>query len=306
MGDWLSWFGDQASNISTATIIAWLEWLVSALVAVFIYLYNLLVAVFQFFVGLAKTVGQFFATLWNDFFKGIFQSLWNAIVKVHDWLEGILQPIVNFLKAALKWMNLIFKTYIQPFLKVLSIVRGFLNVLRTFGIKWAGELDAWLGKIQNDIIQAFQKAVGYINAVIGIVNSLADPLGLFRRPTFVMSMRRIFPSFMRGVSGMPLGYFFPQPGKGAPAGMGAPPFPLNLNNTTQNPPPSGYLNDDDGLENFDGWDGTDPLADDSMDSMTGLDYFTSDAWYDNAPDDPVAALDALQLAAWAGITSTQQ
>jgi hypothetical protein len=276
-------------------IIAFLQYLIGLLVALFTYLYELLAAVFNFFYNLIVRIGQFFETLWVDFIKGVFQDIWSAIVKVHDWLENLLAPIINFLKMVQAYVQWFFNTYIKPFLNLISQVRSFLNLLRQFGIKWAAELDAWLGKVQADIIGAFQKLQGYINAIIGIVNSLADPLGLFRRPTFVMSMRRIFPSFMRGVSGMPLGYFFPSPLKNAMNGAGPTQFPFNISNPQQNPPPSGYLSGDDGLGNFGGWDGTDPLPDGTMDDMTAWDFFNDDNWPSPVNDDPAqAAQDAWQ------------
>jgi hypothetical protein len=292
--DWLDFLAGAAGDIG-ADIQAFLAWLVGLIVAAFVYLYNLLAAVFNFFYSLLQKIADFFKTLWNDFFKGIFTALWSAIVKVHDWLENLLSPIINFLKQVRAWVDWFFTTYVKPFLNILSQVRNFLNILRQFGIKWAATLDSLLGKVQSDISGAFLKIQGYLNSLIGIVSSLSDPLGLFRRPTFVMSMRRIFPSFMRGVSGMPLGYFFPSPVKGAGAGLGPTPFPFNQTNTTQNPPPSGYFGDDDGLGNFGGWDGTDPLADTDADEMTAMDYFNDDAWPDPVNDDPAqAAQDAWQ------------
>jgi hypothetical protein len=293
MFDWLNTLLGAGDGIG-ADIVAFLQYLIGLLVALFAFLYNLLVAVFNFLYSILLKIANFFKMLWEDFFKGIFTSLWSAIVKVHDWLENLLQPIIQFLQKIKAWVDWFFTTYVKPILNILSQIRSFLNILKAFGVKWAAELDAWLGKVQSDIISAFNKVNGYLNAVIGIVNSLADPLGLFRRPTFVMSMRRIFPSFARGVSGMPLGYFFPSPVKGAMNGTGPTQFPLNLANTTQNPPPSGYFDGDDGLGDFGGWDGTDPLADTDADSMTALDYFNDDLYPDPQYSD---VADALQAAA---------
>jgi hypothetical protein len=285
MWDWLDGLLGAGDAIG-ADIAAFLTYLLGLLVAIFEFLYQLLVAIFNYLLQLMKDIGKFFQWLWQDVLKGILGDLWSAIVKVHDWLENLLQPIIDFLNKLRQWVQWIFTTYIKPFLNLLQQIRGFLNILKAFGVKWAAQLDQILGQVQADIIGAFQKAMGYINAIIGIVNSLADPLGLFRRPTFVMSMRRIFPSFMRGVSGMPVGYFFPSPGKNPGAGMGVPPSPLNLSDPTQNPPPSGYFGDDDGLGDFGGWDGTDPLADSDADDMTAMDYFDDDQYPDPVCSDP--------------------
>jgi hypothetical protein len=305
MGDFLDGLGALADQIGQ-DIVAFLQYLLSVLVAVFQFLYSLLAAVFNFFLDLVKRIGQLFITLWTQFFKGIFASLWSAIVKVHDWLESVLSPIIHFLQQIRAWVDWFFQTYVKPLLNLINQVRSFLNILRAFGIKWAAQLDALLGKVEADIAGAFLKIQGYLNALIGIVNSLADPLGLFRRPTFVMSMRRIFPSFLRGISGMPVGYFFPSPRKGAGAGLGAPSFPFSAISPAQNPPPSGYLSGDDGLGDFGGVAPGDTIPDYSMDSMYPLDFFNDDLYPDPECTDPVSCLAALQQQAANAITGGDQ
>ncbi|HWY55746.1 MAG TPA: hypothetical protein VNZ03_14860 [Terriglobales bacterium] len=287
MWDWLDAFSNSLGD-AAASIIAALQFLYALLVAVAQFLYSLLVAVFNFLVNILKKVAAFLHTLWDSFFKKIFTDIINAIRKLHAWLELHLGPFIKWLQQARAFLDRIFRLYIKPILNLIQHVRQYLQILRLLGVKWAGALDARLGQIEGAIAGIFLRIQGYLNAVIGIVNSLSDPLGLFRRPTFVMSMRRIFPSFMRGVSGMPLGYFFPSPRSNAGNGLGPTQFPLNLTNTTQNPLPSGYLGGDDGLGNFGGWDGVDPLADTSMDGMTVLDYFNDDLYPEPVCSDPVS------------------
>jgi hypothetical protein len=285
MGDWLDTLFGAAGDIG-ADIAAFLQYLIALLVALFQFLYSLLAAIFNFLYSILQKVVQFFEDIWNNFLSGIFSDIWSAIVKVHDWLENLLQPIIDFLNKIKEWVNWVYTTYVRPFLNILNQVRSFLNLLRQFGIKWAAELDSWLGKISSDIQGAFNKLNGYLNAIIGIVNSLADPLGLFRGPTLLMSMRRIFPGLARGVSGLPLGYFFPSPLKNAFSGTGPVSYPFNPSDPSQNPPVSNYFNDDDGLGDFDGWDGTDPIDNDDADDVQALDFFNDDNWPDPVNDDP--------------------
>jgi len=304
MDDWLSGLTDALSVVG-ADIIAFLDWLVQELVLVFQFLYNLLAAVFNFFYALAQKIGDFFVHIWEDWLKGILQDIWGVIQKVHTWLENLLSPIIHFLKLVYSYVNWFFQTYLKPFLTLLNHIRSFLNILASFGVKWAKELDQWLGKIEAQIIATFQKVEGYLNSIIGIINSLADPLGLFRGPTFVMSMRRIFPSFARGISGMPMGYFFPSPVKGSSSWLGPTPANFNPANSNMNPPPSTYLGEDDGLGDFGGVEEGETISDDDANNMQALDYFNDDLYpsppYDDASD---AADDAWTAILQGGIVSS--
>lgn len=291
--DWLSGLSDFLSQLGS-DIVAFLQWLVNELIALFVFLYNLLGAVFQYLWGLLKAVGQFFHTIWDFVYNKILVPLWNAIVKVHNWIESKLAPIINFLQKVRDYLNRWFNAYIKPILNLISSVRKFLEILRAFGIKWAAQLDKFLGQIQQDITKTFLKVQGYLNAVIGIVNALSDPLGLFRRPTLLMSLRRIAPSLCRGLTGLPLGYYFPSPRQGAGAGLGPTQFPFKLSDPNQNPAPSAYFGGDDGLGNFGGFDFNSTPPDDAGDSMSALDYF-DDSLYPQSPvTDPAQSISDYQ------------
>jgi len=289
MWDWLSGLGDWASQL-LGDIISFLQWLLQVLIEVFQYIYALLVAVFQFFVSIFQSVWNFLKSVWNGFFKNIFTKVWQIYTKVHDWLEAHLKPILDFLKKVRALWDRWFKQYIKPILSLIGTIRKFLQILRAFGIKWAAELDKILGKVQADITRAFLKVQGYLNSLINIVNAISDPLGLLRRPTLVMSMRRIFPSWFHTLSGLPLGYFLPSPSKGVGAGLGPTKFPFNPSDPAQNPVASSYFNGDDGLGGFGGFDLTQIPPDTAADGTTALDYFNDDLYPSSNYSDPADAL----------------
>ena len=281
MGDFLDGLADAAGQIGS-DIIAFLSYLISLLVALFEFLYTLIALIFQYFWTVLKTLGQWAHWVWEEMYEKLLLPIWHVYQQVHDWLEGILSPIISVIKKIRDFLNRWFLAYIKPILKVIGTIRKFLEILRAFGVQWAGALDKILGKIQSDITKTFQKVQGYLNAVIGILNSLADPLGLFRRPTLLMSLRRIAPSLCRGITGMPLGYLLPSPKQLGLSASGATQFPFNASDPAQNPPPSSYFAGDDGLGDFGGFDFTETPPDDAADNVDPMDYFNDD----NYPDPP--------------------
>lgn len=290
MWDFLGGLDDWAAQLG-ADIIAFVSWLASTIVAVFVYLYSLIAAVFQFLWNGLKVIADALHTVWDQIYNKVLLPIWHAIQAVHAWLESVLSPIISVIKKIRDFLNRWFLAYIKPILKVIGTIRKFLEILRAFGVQWAGTLDKLLGKIQNDITKTFQKVQSYLNNVINLLNALADPLGLFRRPTLVMSMRRIFPSALHTITGLPLGYFFPTPRKNPAPGLGPTPFPFNASDPSHNPVASSYFNGDDGLGDFGGYDVTETPADDSIDGTTPLDFFNADAY----PDPPYSdATDGMQ------------
>lgn len=270
MWDWLD--GLASLNIG-ADIIAFLNYLLQVLVAVFEFLYTLLAAVFNFLWALLVKVGDFFKTLWTGFFKKIFQGFFHAILKVHDWLEAKLGPVIRFLQKMRAYIDRWYRLYIKPILNMIQSVRKFLEILRLFGIKWAAALDARLAQVENDINQVFATVRGIINGFIDILNAIADPMGLLRRPTLILSLRRTFNALVRLHTGLPPAYFFPSPRSTAAVGLGRLPLNFNAADPAMNPPASYYLSQDDGLGSFNGFLAGEVPDDSEIDDADPLDAF---------------------------------
>jgi len=300
MFDWLDQFANSLGD-AAASIIAALQFLFALLVAVANFLYQLIAAVFNFLVNILKKIASFFHWLWDNFFKRIFADLLKAIRAAHQWLETHLGPFVKWMQQARAWLDRMFRLYIKPFLNMLQHVRQYLQILRLMGVKWAGALDARLGQIEGRIAGIFLEARAILTGFIDIANALADPLNLFRRPTLVLSIRRIIPSLVRVTTGLPMGYFLPSPRKNAAPGLGPTPFNFDPGNAAVNPPASEYFSNDDGLGTFSGFaDGSIP-DDGAVDDLSVLDIF-DDGLYDTPLcQDAVHCLTVLQTQAYARI-----
>jgi hypothetical protein len=280
MLDWLTSFANDLGGL-TALWQA-LVFLFNLLVAVANFLLKLILQLWDIIKSVVGWVAKVFKTLWDSFFKKIFVSLFNALRKLHGWLEAHLGPIIKWIQHARAYLDRLFRLYVKPILNMLQHVRQFLGVLRLLHIKWAAALDAKLGKVEADIAGLFLAVRGILTGAIDILNCLADPLNLFRRPTAVLSIRRIIPSLVRVLTGRPMGFFLPSPRKGVGAGLGPLPFNFTPSDTAFNPAASSYFAGDDGLGAFQGFaNGTIP-DDASVDDLQPLDYFNSDLY--PAPD----------------------
>jgi hypothetical protein len=270
-------------------IIGFLGGAESAILSVLVQLFKLVIAIFQFIwqailivvnylLSAFKAVANFFSHVWSNFFKGIFTHLYNGIVKVTQWLESHLRPIIQFLQKVQKYIDKIYKTYIAPVLKMIQRIRQFLSILRLLHVQWAIKLDAILSKVQTDIQRVFLEIRGILTTAIDLLNIVADPLRLLRKPTLILSLRRTIHALIRSVTGLPPGFFFPSPRKGAPKGLGFLPLNFDARNPDHNPPASYYLGLDYGVPGLDGHDPTVPVPDEFINSMERIDYFDDDAW----------------------------
>lgn len=200
-------------------IIDLLVFLFNLLINLLVFVWNVLVAVFNFFLGIVRHVAGFFRFLWDRFFKVIFTKLINGIIRLHQWLEEKLAPVLRFLQKVRAFVDRIFNTYIRPILRIISRVRQFLTVLRLFGLDIARRLDRILAQVQGNIAQAFLIIRGALNLAIDWINALGDARKLARMILLVTAGRRAVALWTQITTRLPIGFFFPTPlkeGKPAP------------------------------------------------------------------------------------------
>lgn len=282
-------------------IISALGSVVGEIEAILVYLFQLLVAVAQFIwngllivaqyaVDGLKAVGSFFRHIWDNFFKGIFQDIWKGIVKVHDWLEAHLRPLINFLKKVQKYFDKIYKTYVRPFLIAIQRIRKVISILRLLHIHIADGLDKILAQVQRDVQNTFLQIRGILNTTIDLLNIVADPTKLLRRPTLILSLRRVWHSYIRQLTGFPPAYFFPSPRPNAPKGLGFLPGNFNPGDPNQNPPASYYLGLDPEVPTFDFLGDGEVIGDGAVDDVEMLDFFNSQLYDDGPCIDPAQCM----------------
>lgn len=287
MFDFLNALQDALSSV-VGEIEQLVVFLFEALISVFQFLGSLILGIFGYQGQVNADIGSFFGETVGSFFKSIFSAILKGIVKFGAWLAAIFGPILKHLRQISQYIDRLYRTYVVPILRWIRLARLFLTLLKALGVKWAKKLDAILGTIQNDIQRAFLTIRGYLNILIDLANILADPTMLLRRPTTLLSIMRISRAAVRMFTGLPPGFFFPSPVKGAPLGLGFTGKGFDPSDPLQNPPPSYYLAFDGGVGDFSGLDPGTTIPDDAADSLQPWQYFTDSAWDVSPCVDPVA------------------
>lgn len=191
-----------------------LDWLLTALEIIWNGLVTVLNALAAFFLNILRPIANLFRSLWDNFLKGIFTKLVNAIIKAHDWLEEHLGPIIKWVQRVRAYIDRLFNTYIRPILDTITKIHQALSVLKALHIQWAAALDAKLSQIEGKIASVFLEVRSKINQIIDVLDIIIDPERLLRHPQLIVSIRRSVPAIFRVVTGMPIGYFLPATGSG--------------------------------------------------------------------------------------------
>lgn len=143
-------------------------------------LYNIILGIVEFLYGLFKILLSGFLHIIRDLFTGNFQQLWQDILNLRAALQAFFQPILAAIRAEQLFLQHLFNLYLRPVLAFIGALRNVLGVLRRMGLKWAGALDDYLGKIEGYIITAYQTIIQAINRHADIFEVLLSPLGFLR------------------------------------------------------------------------------------------------------------------------------
>lgn len=258
-----------------------------------------IVTLWNFVTSALKVIGQFFQTigaflnhLWQNFFKQLLTHPIQFLRTLQQWLERHLRPILNFLRRIRALQDAYFRHYLKPLLDMLQHVRQFLQLLRLLHVQFAAQLDNYIAGLEARLATTFATLRAAVNNAIDVVNLLADPTLLIRKPVLLLSIRRQLPALIAAVTGRPPGYWFPSPrgsGGGAFAPVGSNYLPSD---PSQNPKVSSYLGYEDGITNTPPLDIGFTVGVTVVDHVDIMDYF-NDALYP-APTctDPAKCLDA--------------
>jgi hypothetical protein len=125
-----------------------------------------------------------FATWWKE--KAA-PWLVRAFDKVDMWFKahfGWLFTWVHRIQSILGW---VYKNVLRPLFQFLEVSRLALRLLASLGVKWAGKLDAVLGRIEQKLFSLFYSLVSFVNGIASILDLIFNPWGALRRSLFLWS-----------------------------------------------------------------------------------------------------------------------
>jgi len=273
-----------------AYVLQVLQWLWTVLVQLGTFLWDVILKVFEYAWTFLKKIAGLFRSLWDNFFKKIWDGILKGVQKAQQWLESKLGPIISFLKRVRALYDRWFKEFIKPLLTFLQRIRRIIQLLHFLHIHIFDGLDKLLGKIEQKISTAVLTIRGVLNNMIDLLNIVADPMQIIRRPTLVYSFRRVFLTCFRVFTGLPPGYFVPSPKPTAKKGTGFLPLDFDPFNADMNPVASSYMGNEGLPGDFSGFIEGEIPDDSAVDDLTLLDYFDDNLFLDPVCTDPASCL----------------
>lgn len=287
--DIIVWVEGLLQNLADY-LLQLLQWIWNVLVLIGNFLWNVLLDIFKYAWTFLKKAGALFRSLWDNFFKKIWNAVLKAVQKAQHWLEQKLGPVIQFLQKLRKLYDRWFKNYIKPLLTFLQRLRKFIAIMKLLHIHVFDGLDKQLAKIENKITTAVLAIRGFLNNLIDLVNLIADPLNILRRPTLVYSFRRVALSLVKVFTHLPPGFFVPSPRSSAPKGTGFLPVNFTSGDATYNPVASTFLGNEGLPGDFNGFIGGVEPPDSAVDDLSMLDYFDDSLYAQPECSDPARCL----------------
>lgn len=293
-------FGGLSSFLNS--IVQFLISLVNILVQVLNAIVQALRTVFAWALTALKSLGRFLKHVWDVGIKGVLSKLVSWVRTAQKWLEDHLRPLLQFLQKMRAYLDRIYRMYIRPYLLFLQRLRRWLALLKLLHLKFAAQLDARILKTERALSGNFLRVRTVLNDIIGLVNAVSHAGRLSRMVAVAIFGRRTAAAAVRAVTGLPIGFFFPNPSKSALPFEKPVTRSSQLDSPVTNPSVASLLG---GLLDLpdSGFTDTDPTPGDAeLDAIETVPYFdqfrdamlAAELFDDLTPDLHVSILEAVQ------------
>ena len=240
MWDFLGGIGDVLSGIGSdvwSVIQTLAGWVLSG----FETLGAAIVAVWNYLLSALSKIGNFLAHVWQHFIKGIFVDALHLLERIFAFLHKYAALAFKYLHRVQQFLDRYYKQYIRPQLIMMQRIRQVLGIFRLLHIHTFDKLDKYLQHAEAQLIETFLQIRGYVNLVAGFVNNLATPLGILKLAMLGAAGPRQTAALIRGLTGFPMGWFFPNFHKNAPPWQRPIAGASQLQSPLYNPPVSDLL-----------------------------------------------------------------
>lgn len=136
----------------------------------------------------ALNVLMFVARIVGDMIAYILKALRSIVSALKKLYADVIKPIWRMLRDIRKILNDLYTKWIRPIINFLQKIRKLLQILRIFGFKWAGALDARLARIESKIIGPYIWVIRQLNGYGQWINVILTATGVIQKPLFMNSV----------------------------------------------------------------------------------------------------------------------
>lgn len=150
-------------------------------------------ALVRFGVGLGGILGKVYGLLgsfWRGVLRPLIQYTWTRIDQLTAWLRHTLAPAFRFLELVRRRLWAIYDRYFRPIFDTIELTRRILQLLATFRLEWARELDRKLAELEDRLLYPIREAMLWLNRAMDVLNRIVTLDGLLQRVTLIRSMWR--------------------------------------------------------------------------------------------------------------------
>lgn len=137
-----------------------------------------------------REVYGFLKKFWSGVLRPFITWVWREVERLARFLRKVTEPILKFLHRVRREILKLYERFLRPVLDTIDVIRQTLRLLAFLRLEWAKELDRKLAELEDRLLLPLRFALGKINEVINIVNSVASGFGVLQRVALIGSMWR--------------------------------------------------------------------------------------------------------------------
>lgn len=149
-------------------------------------------------------VGKMFAKIWEHKFllwekvlRPAFAFIDRWLLRLFEWLDTTIGPVLRFLKRALDAVDRIYTQYLRPFRDLVDFVHLLNRALETLHVRVLSGLDRHLTAINAWLEAQFLEVRGRIRQAEHWIDRIITLDGYLQRATLLQSLQRYAPDWTR-------------------------------------------------------------------------------------------------------------